>query len=453
MGNGRRSTSAISTAISLFLTILVLVPLSPAAKRSASAIEQPSQARLSVSKSGSLSPKTRAKVFEEVWHIVDEKYYDPHFNGVNWAEVRDRYRPLIERAGSDDEFYQLLKRMVGELHDAHTRFHTPRERRERKKQQAVSVGLTLFDVEGYPTVIDVDSTSDAARLGVRPGMRLESIEGRPAGDWLAGHRAGVDESSSERATRLRLYRRLVDGEPGTPLKLGLRRTNGDYFEVTLLRRTESDAPVVNWRRLPSGYGYLKLNVWKSPIHKEVKRALKGLKDALGIIIDLRGNPGGQVDEVLEVAEHFFTTRVPFGRFTTRTGHSLHLFAGHSDHRDDVYQGPVAILVNESSGSGSELFAGVFQENGRAIVIGRRSCGCLLGIAKFRKVEGGGEIAVSELAYVSPRGHRLEGSGVVPDKQVTLTSSDLHEGRDAALEAAESALRAPLKTSPVGRLQE
>jgi carboxyl-terminal processing protease len=129
---------------------------------------------------------------------------------------------------------------------------------------------------------------------------------------------------------------------------------------------------------------------------------------------------------------------------------LQLFAG-EDNEDEVYRGMVAILVNESSGSGSEMFAGVLQENGRAVVVGRQSCGCLLGIAKFREVEGGGELAVSELAYLSPKGRRLEGKGVIPDELVGLTIADLQRHRDAALESAENALRTPtLKTTTVMR---
>src|ERR671930_486840 len=73
--------------------------------------------------SGRLSSKDRVEVFEEVWRTVYEKYYDPSFKGIDWRAVLERYRPLVDRATTDEEFYSLLKRMVGELHDALTRFH------------------------------------------------------------------------------------------------------------------------------------------------------------------------------------------------------------------------------------------------------------------------------------------------------------------------------------------
>ena len=429
--------------ILLSATALSSIPRVPAASSPRSFAGQPAS-------SDSLSAKDRIKAFEEVWRTIDEKYYDPRFNGVNWQNIHDRYRPLVDRVEGDDDFYAMLKRMVGELHDAHTRFHTPRERRERKKQQTVTVGIAIFEVEGRPTIVAVDPNSQAARQGVEAGMTLRSVGGTPIADWLAANTARVEGTSSERATRLRLYYRIIDGEPGSSFKVELARADGTLLEVTLVRRIVSEAPAATWRRLASGFGYIKLNVWESPIHKEFKRALERLTDAPGLIIDLRGNPGGEVDEVLRIAEHFFTKRTSFGKFVSRSGRALQLFAG-EENEDEVYSGAVAILVNESSGSGSEMFAGVLQENGRAVVVGRQSCGCLLGIAKFREVEGGGELAVSELAYLSPKGRKLEGRGVIPDEPVALTIADLQRHRDAALEVAENVLRTPtLKTSTVAR---
>src|ERR1044071_4444465 len=95
--------------------------------------------------SDGLSDRDRIEVFDEVWETIKEKYYDAAFNGVDWRAVRDKYRPQIEHVANDDDFYDLLKRMVGELHDAHTRFSTPEQRRERVRLQAVSAGVSIFE--------------------------------------------------------------------------------------------------------------------------------------------------------------------------------------------------------------------------------------------------------------------------------------------------------------------
>lgn len=415
----------------------------PPVSASGSAITFPSVA--------SLTAKDRVDVFQDVWEIVNEKYYDSGFNGVNWRAVRESYRPQIELVTNDEEFYRLLKRMVGELHDAHTRFSTPEERLERERLQAVSAGLAIFEVESKPVVVWVEPNSDAAHAGIQEGMIAVTIDGKPVDDKLAEVRSRVAGSSTDRAVRLRIYRMIIEGEPGTTLSVRLARPDGSTLDVALTRRVVPDTAVVTSRRLPSGLGYIRLTLWKSPIRKDFKKALKQLVDAPGIVIDIRGNPGGEAEEVVKIASYFFNSHVSLGKFFSRSGKAIYL---RTSDDDQVYKGSVAILVNEGSGSGSELFAGAMQESGRAIVVGRRSCGCVLGISKFRKLKGGGELAVSEYGYQSPQGKTFEGTGVIPNKPVELTISDLQHHRDAALEEAERLLRVksePRISSHEGRL--
>lgn len=389
-----------------------------------------------------LSLKDRLDIFEDVWETIHHKYYNASFNGVDWRAVRDRYRPLVEQAGTDADFYIVLKQMVGELRDAHTRFHTPEQRRERERLQAVSAGLSVFDVEGTPVVVEVEPDSDASRAGVELGMIVLAIDGKPVAERLAEARARVAGTSSDRAVRLRVYRMIIEGEPGTTVRLSLMRGDGSVLDVALIRRIVSDKAEVSSRHLESGYGYIRLTLWKSPVRKDFKRALEYLRDAPGVIIDIRGNPGGEADEVVKIASFFFNDHVPFGKFSKRSGKAVYL---RTNDDERVYKGPLAILINEGSGSGSELFAGVMQETGRAIIVGRRSCGCVLGISEFKKVKGGGELAVSEYGYLSPRENSFEGTGVVPDRTVELKISDLQARRDVALGEAERLLKTQPET--------
>jgi carboxyl-terminal processing protease len=391
-----------------------------------------------------LSRKDRVVIFEEVWKRISERYYDPTFNGVDWKSVHDRYRPRLDLVNEDGEFYSLLNKMVGELHDAHTRFHTPRERLERERLLALTPGISIWEVENKPVVTSVDRGSEAERAGIAPGMTVTSVDGTPIANRLDQVKAVIGGSSTVRAERLRLYRRLLDGEPGKRISLGLIDKSGKSVTAAVSLHSVSDAPEVTSRQLPSGYGYIKLTLWKSPIHDRFRAALDQFKTAAGIIIDLRDNPGGEVNEVLRIAAYFFQRHERFGDFITRSGKHMELAT--SNTKDAPYSGAVAILINESSGSGSEMFSAVMQETGRALVVGRQSCGCLLGISEFKKVKGGGELAVSELGYLSPRGRRIEGTGVIPDDSVQISIADLQSQRDSTLLEAETALRSHMKAS-------
>ncbi|HEX8283088.1 MAG TPA: S41 family peptidase [Pyrinomonadaceae bacterium] len=396
--------------------------------------------------SASLSARERAEVFEKVWETIEEKYYDPSFNGVDWAAARARYRPLVEAAAGEEEFYDLLNRMAGELRDAHTRVRSPRQNRDRKNRQATGAGVLIFEVEGAPVVFDVAPDSEAARAGVLPGMVVRTVGGRPAAEALAEARAEVGPSSSARAALVLTYLRLIAGAPGSTLELGLTRADGTALDVRLTRRTVSAAPRFDARLLPSGYAYVRFDRFRPPVADRLKEALVKFKDAPGLILDLRANGGGDGREGLRVAGYFFDEKVSVGRVVTRTGKppsalfglvSLPKVFEAGERGGRLYSNPVVVLVNEGTGSTAELIANGLREHGRAYVIGTRSCGCVLGVLKHRELKGGGDLAVSEIGFVTPEGRRLEGEGVAPDKAVTVTLGDLQAGRDAALEEAEA----------------
>lgn len=400
------------------------------------------------SAAASLSPKERREVFEQVWKTVEEKYYDPSFNGVDWRAVRVRYRPLVEAATTDEQFYDLLNRMTGELRDAHTRVRSPRQNRDRKNQQATTAGVLLSEVEGALVVYDVWPDSDAARAGVLRGMVVRTVGGRPAAEALAYARREVGPSSSERAARVLSYVRLAAGELGSILELGLTRADGTPFDVRLTRRTVPAAPRFEARVLPSGNVYVRLDRFRPPVANELKEALEKFGDAPGLVLDLRANGGGDGMEGMKVAGYFFDQKVPVARLVTRTGRPPSaLFGAVSLPKEfeaggrggRLYANPVVVIVNEATGSTSELVANVLQEQKRAYVVGARSCGCVLGVLKHRELKGGGELSVSELGFVTASGRRLEGEGVTPDRAVNLTLRDFQAGRDVPLEEAEAYL--------------
>jgi carboxyl-terminal processing protease len=274
------------------------------------------------------------------------------------------------------------------------------------------------------------------------------VQDKPIAERIAEIEKKRLPSSSERATRWFIYNRVFAGPPDAPVKVALQRADGSEFEVSVRRQIYSAAPDVTTHVLPSGNVYIRFDGFQHPVTKEFRDALQKFRDAPGLIVDLRRNGGGDLAVLLPIAGYFFGKKTLFAKDSTRTGKPLssyvglfklplQLYVGRSG--DQIYSGPVTILVDAHSASSSEVFAAGMQDTGRAQIIGSQSCGCVLGIARPRVMKGGGVLEMSEVLWFSPKGRKLEGTGIIPDQLVTPTMYDLQRGRDAVLAAADKTL--------------
>src|SRR5437870_4514451 len=194
----------------LLIIIVLSLPLFGSSWTASQAVDK--------SASESLSAKDRIEILETVWKTINDEYYDPAFNGVNWSEVRERYRPRVEAAKSDDEFYSIIKQMLLELQDLHTGFAAPGE-------QSRSSGISVYEVEDKVVVVNVVPDSDAARAGVKPGMIVRTLDGKPIEARLAELGTRLGHWTNARAHRVAIYSSLLGG-PNATLTLGLERADG-----------------------------------------------------------------------------------------------------------------------------------------------------------------------------------------------------------------------------------
>ena len=399
--------------------------------------------------SRSLTPAEREAVFEKVWKNVDQHYYDPKFGGVNWMEVHQRYLPLITGAKGDKDFYSLLDRMTAELHDAHTRFSSPEQWQNRKKHQGVSTGFRAGFVDGQVVVLEVYPGSPAEHAGVQPGMILTALSGEPIADRLAKSAKEVLPSSSERVTQLRVLGDTLAAPLQTPLDASFQRADGSILEAKFAREILSTAPQVISARTAAGFGYIRFDEFEHNLVRQFKSALEQMRGAPGLVLDLRWNRGGDGATLQAIADMFFSRRTLFERrmsrkqvvASARDGSHMRetrVYAGGKDER--TYIGSVVILLSVYSASAAEVFAAGMQDSGRATLVGTQTCGCVLGITHDRVMKGGGVLEISEILWFSPKGRKLEGEGVIPDRRVAPTIASLQQRQDIVLEESEKALR-------------
>jgi carboxyl-terminal processing protease len=404
----------------------------------------------------SLSPKDRQEIFEKVWKEVDEHYYDPQFSGVNWQEIHQRYLPIVEAATDDQDFYSIVDHMTAELHDAHTRFSSPEQWENREKHQGISLGFRPGYVEDKVVVLDVAPDANAAHAGVAPGMIVTALDGQPIADRLAESAKSVLPSSTERVTRLRILSNAFAASVETPVTLSLQRADGSIFEAKFARQILSNAPRVTYTRLPSGFGYIRFDEFHPSLVKDFKAALQNLRNTPGLVLDLRRNRGGVGATLEAMAGYFFDSKTLFEKRMTRKQVTATERDGHHTEESQFYVGrvggrlysaPVVILISEYSASATEVFAAGMQDAARATLVGSRSCGCVLGITHDRVMKGGGVLEISEILWFSPKGRKLEGEGVIPDKVVAPTIASLQQKHDLILEAGETILRQHMAPPP------
>jgi len=424
-GKTRDAIARFTLCVLLLLFTLTLFPFSPSTLSSVSTATR----------------EGRLAVFDDAWETVRERYYDPAFHGVDWEAERAEFRPVAAAAETTAELYSVLRRMLGSLHDAHTRVYAPDERSDWQHPRFISVGISVREVGGLPVVVAIERGSDAERAGLRAGDVVVSIDGEAAADLLARHLKEMVGSSTTAAARLQAMARLFDGPRDSTLNLAWLDVDGKERAATLKRVWRERDATLRVRRVRSHFGVVEFDVFTQEIATDLMHALDDkLHDARGLIIDLRNNGGGEAEAMTEVASAFLPTGKNLGYFKDRSGRigfeprtsAAMLFAPDSIKSSRV---PLIILTSERTSSAAEIFVAALRESGRAFIIGQSTCGCVLAIRHRHTLPDGGELDVSEMDYFTAAGTRLEGRGLKPDETITLNLQDLRAHHDRALERA------------------
>jgi carboxyl-terminal processing protease len=325
-------------------------------------------------------------LFWEALRIVRENYVD---DGVLTDEnlTRGAIRGMVDALGDT----------------GHTVYLTPEEVQaeiDALDGRVIGIGVSVDTRGGVPLIIAVFPGSPADAAGLHAGDIIESVDGR-------------------RVDRLDVTQLIdrVRGEPGTTVTLGIQRADGSHVEVPI-ERAEVSIPPVDWSMVPgTSIADIGLNQFSDGAGRETRRAVRrALADgATGIVLDLRGNPGGLVHEAIAVAGLFLPEGSTVYQEQDRAGERELVATRDEPVAPDV---PVVVLVDKGSASAAEIVAAALHDNGRARVVGERTYGTGT-VLNFFPLSDGSAIRLGVLRWLTPGGIGVFETGVAPDLAVEL----------------------------------
>jgi carboxyl-terminal processing protease len=329
------------------------------------------------------SPYRRLGILSQVMAHIENSYVDP--------VDEDR---LIDGA---------IRGMVGTL-DPHSTYLNPEEYALLESDttgQFGGIGVEIDSRGDYLTVMVPIPGSPADRAGVRAGDEIVSIDGHDA--------RGIDVDEAVRRMR---------GVPGSHVRVVLRRRGvADPIRLDLVREV-IHVNSVEARMLPEGVGYVALKSFQERSSDEVSQALDRLTQGAGgrlrgLVLDLRNNPGGLLDESIFIADEFLREGVIVstrGRNNTAQDEARAHIAGT---RPDF---PIVVVVNEYTASAAEILAGALQDHHRALVVGTRTFG-KGSVQTIVDLPDGGALKLTIARYFTPSGRSIQAQGIAPDVQV------------------------------------
>jgi carboxyl-terminal processing protease len=409
-----------------------------------------------------LSADERKENFEILWEAIDKTYAAFQLKSIDWAGVRTRYEKRLESVQTAEDFYILLFQLVGELRDTHSwlqNYHVA--------LLPGSPGLSVDLFDGKPFVVAVAPGLAAAGGNVRVGSEILAVDGLAIAEKIERLRPYLRGLSSERAFQREAVRNLLAGERGSTVTVKLRSPEGDTGTVSLKRDSGTGyrpparslpfpltkQRFVHFGRLPSGLGYIWIESFNGrlEIADEFDHALETLRDTAGLILDIRDNPGGFGTAQPRIVGRLLKRRalvdIGYTKNGPRHGDLEKRETYYEPGGDWQYAHPVALLVNDVTGSASDLFTCALRSAQRITTVGSTTHGNLSGDGAYVVLPCGLVVRISNGYICDARNRPIEVNGNEPDIAVSPSIADFLAGKDPVLEKAAALLGKAAKTAP------
>jgi len=308
----------------------------------------------------------------------------------------------VEDVDEQKLVYGAVKGMMRTL-DPHSEFMTPAEFADMRADtdgEFGGIGIEIDDDNGVIVVVEPLAGSPASRAGLRAGDRIVAIDG-----------TSIRGRNRDASGRLR-------GRPGTQVSVDVERKGWEGPRRFTLTRELIHVQAVEGRLIEPGFGYLKVKQFQEGADQEVLAALQRIKadsggTIQGLVLDLRGNPGGLLEQSVKIADLFLAS----GVIVTTVGRGGRKLEEESARGHGTWDGfPMVCLVNGGSASASEIVAGALQDHDRCVVVGTQTFGKGSVQSVFEFGDGSG-LKLTVARYFTPSGRSIQEKGITPDVRV------------------------------------
>jgi carboxyl-terminal processing protease len=320
-----------------------------------------------------------------------------------WGLARDRYVES-EAAEPDQMTAGAINGMLDTLGDeGHTRFLSAEEAEEWDEALRGSfegIGAYIDVRDGQTIIVAPIEGSPAEQAGLRAGDVILAVNGEPTTGWT------VDDLSN-----------AVRGPKGTDVTLRVLHPDASEPVEVVITRTEVEIPSVSWKLIEGDVAMVKLSSFDDDAGRELQDALTAARaqGASSIVLDLRNNPGGLLDQAITVASQFLPEGTPVLVEENRDGERETTTAREGGVATDL---PLIVLINENSASSSEIVSGALQDAGRATLIGEKTFGTGTVLTPYR-LSDGSRLLLGTEQWLTPDGRLIRGQGIEPDELVAL----------------------------------
>ena len=335
--------------------------------------------------------------------------------------IRTAYVAKVEPRGLAQG---AIRGMVLSLADPHCAYLPPVENKlvqQAQHGEIGGVGIEIAFRDGEAVVIAPVDGMPAQKAGVLPGDVIVEVDGKSC--------RGLD---------VRGVANLIRGVIGTQVSLGVRRSGEPEPLRFKLKRVKIQVSNVRSRMLDGGVGLVRIALFSDRVGADFRTALATLAEQKmrGLVLDLRFNPGGVVDEAVAVVDALIDDGVIV---STKSRHKDEVGEHRASKKNTACRVPMVVLVNQGTASASEIVAGALQDHGRATIIGVKTFGKGV-VSKTLPLHDGSSVALTVAKYYTPKGRSIEGTGLEPDLHVAEAKTPAPRTDDKALDKAVEFLK-------------